>query len=171
MSNRDASLHYGWLPNFSLGEFLEHNRRSIATLPLVLVRSIDSETAVSEMPWVKRQLDRDASWAVTTNPLIVSGDRLLRAARQETIFSGFDEIWVPKDLPVSGPPVEANLVAPRMFDLTLPDEVREWMRTSAWRLGLGDGDGLNYVVSDHELARQLGLPITREGRRARVESQ
>lgn len=155
-------MHYGWLPDFSLGEFLEHNRRSIATLPMVLVSSIDSESAVSEMPWVKRQLDRDACWAVSTNPLIVSGDRLLTAAQQDNIFNGFDEIWVPNELPVSGPPMEANLVAPRMFDVTLPVEVREWMRTSGWRLGLGDGDGLNYVVSDLTLARQLDLPITGE---------
>lgn len=130
-----------------------------------MVSCIDSDSAVSEMRWVRRHLDRDASWAISTDPLVISGDRLVAAAQEDNILNGFDEIWVPENLPVSAPPVEANLVAPRMFDMTLPDEVRDWMQKSGWRLGLGDGDGLNYVVSDPALARQLDLPITdREGR-------
>jgi hypothetical protein len=155
-----ASLYYGWLPDLTLGEFLEHQRRAVARLRLVLLSSIDSDSAVSEMPWVRRHLDRDAAWAISTDPLVISGDRLLAAAQEDNIFNGFDEIWVPKHLPVSAPPVEANLVAPRMFGVSLPDEVRDWMEKSGWRLGLGDGDGLNYVVSDLPLARQLDLPIT-----------
>ncbi len=167
--NTEASLYYGWLPDLTLGELLEHQWRAIARLPLVLVSSIDSDRAVSEMPWVRRHLDRDASWAISTDPLVISGDRLLAAAQEDNIFNGFDEIWVPENLPIAAPPVEANLVAPRMFDMTLPDEVRDWMQKSGWRLGLGDGDGLNYVVSDLPLARQLDLPITdQEGRRANL---
>ena len=141
----------------------------VARLPLVLVSSIDSDRAVSEMPWVRRHLDRDASWAISTDPLVISGDRLLAAAQEDNVLNGFDEIWVPENLPLSAPPEEAYLVAPRMFDMTLPDEVRDWMQKSGWRLGLGDGDGLNYVVSDLPLARQLDLPITdQEGRRANL---
>ena len=163
--NTQASLYYGWLPDLTLGEFLERQWRAVARLPLVLVSSIDSDSAVSEMRWVRRHLDRDAYWAISTDPLVISGDRLLAAAKEDNILNGFDEIWVPENLPIAAPPVEANLVAPRMFDMTLPDEVRDWMQKSGWRLGLGDGDGLNYVVSDLPLARQLDLPITDQERR------
>ena len=162
--NTEASLYYGWLPDLTLGELLEHQWRAIARLPLVLVSSIDSDRAVSEMPWVRRNLDRDASWAISTDPLVISGDRLLAAAQEDNILNGFDEIWVPERVPASPPPSYVSLVAPNVFDV-LPRDIRDWMQKSGWRLGLGDGDGLNYVVSDLPLARQLDLPITDQERR------
>jgi hypothetical protein len=119
------------------------------------------------MPWVQRHLADDPSWAIVTPPLVVSGERLLAAAEENHLFTGFDEIWVPERLPVSPPPEDVVLVAPNVFDVVLPDAVRNWLSQSGYRLGLGDGDGLNYVGTDPALARQLDLPIIGPGRVAR----
>ena len=137
----------------------------------MLVSSIDSDSAVSEMPWVRRHLDRDASWAISTDPLVISGDRLLAAAQEDNIFNGFDEIWVPERVPASPPPSYVSLVAPNVFDV-LPRDIGEWLSQSGYRLGLGDGDGLNYAGTDFALARELDLPITDQERRGgKFESQ
>lgn len=163
----EDKLYYGWLPEWTLGEFLERHSDVVARLPFILVTSIDSHSAVSGMPWVQRHLADDPSWAMVTAPLVVSGERLLAAADENHLFTGFDEIWVPERLPVSTPPEDVVLVAPNVFDVVLPDAVRNWLSQCGYRLGLGDGDGLNYVGTDPTLARQLDLPIIGPGRVAR----
>jgi hypothetical protein len=152
-------IYYGWLPDLTVGEFVDRHSDIVARLPFILVSSIDSESAVSKMPWVQRYLADDPSWAVLNNPLIISGERLLAAAKEKKLFTGFDEIWVPERVPVSPPPSYVSLVAPNVFDV-LPHDIGQWLSQSGYRLGLGDGDGLNYVGTDPALARELDLPFT-----------
>jgi len=85
------STYYGWLPGLTLGEFLDRHSEVVARLPYVAVTSVDSETAVSKMPWVRRHLVDDASWALATEPLVISGKRLLAAAEAHNLFTGFED--------------------------------------------------------------------------------
>lgn len=46
---------------------------------------------------------------------------------------------------------------PGRLDESLPDAVAQWVEESGCRLGLGDGEGLNFVVGDADLGRSLDL--------------
>lgn len=73
------------------------------------------------------------------------------------LFTGFDELWFPTRLSLPLPPDEAFLVAPRALDAECPPAVLAWLEVSTCRLGVGDGQGMNYAVRDLELGRHVGL--------------
>jgi len=63
------------------------------------------------------------------------------------VFFHFDEVWLCDRPPAQAPPAPASIVCPvRLDEEALPRAVAEWMHASGCLAGLGDGDGLNYVV-------------------------
>ena len=53
-----------------------------------------------------------------------------------------------------------SLVAPhRLDEEPLSDQAVHTLLSSGVRLGLGDGDGMNFVATDLDLARRLGLSV------------
>lgn len=147
----------GRLPDNTVREWLDQNAPTIHSLPYVLISSMDSDRHVSLMTWAADRVARDAAWALSTSPLVVSGKSAVDLLDDPSLFTGFDEIWVPSRLPTANPPDEAYLVAPRRLDSEIPAPILEWMRNSECRLGVGDGEGLNYAVADQRLATRLGL--------------
>lgn len=152
----DSGLLAGRLSDMGLGEFVMNHSSVFRSLPYVIVSAVDSETRTAAMPWAQERIGRESSWAKALSPLVISGTDLVDAAR-ESVFNGFDEIWVVPVVSKLLPPDEASLVAPRRLDDGVPDGVASWMRDSGAQLGLGDGDGLNYVARDLGLAIRLGL--------------
>jgi hypothetical protein len=141
-------------------ELITEHRAAFSLLPMVLIASIDSERRVAAMPWAQAKISQDNSWALSTVPLVIAGRSLARLTDTwASLSSGFDEIWVPTDFPVTVPPESAYLVAPRRLDTSLPSEIEDWMPLCRCALGLGDGEGLNFVTSDAELAANLGIPV------------
>jgi len=152
-------LRAGWLPATSLCEFIEQHEDVFGRLTSVLISSVDSDPRVATMPWAQDRIVGDESWAQSQYPLIISGRALLQLCR-DSVFHGFDEIWIPAALPIPVPPGAAYLVSPRRCDGPLiPNEISDWMMESRARLGLGDGEGLNFVSSDRELEEELNLPL------------
>lgn len=145
---RDARLSVrGWL--------LE-NRSAISELPYILISSMDSDREVAAMPWARAR-QQDPAWAISLHPLVLSGQSVIELLSDPELFTGFDELWVPATLPVEQPPGDAYLVGPQQLDSDSPEAIGRWIRASHCRLGVGDGDGMNYVVSDSKLALALGL--------------
>jgi len=60
-------------------------------------------------------------------------------------------------MPVIDPPDDANLVAPRDLNVEVPSAILAWLTLSGCRLGVGDGEEMNYVVRDSDLGSGLGL--------------
>jgi hypothetical protein len=146
----------GRVASLTVRGWLAANMSKIRELPFVLVSSIDSERQVSTMPWVEARRRASPTWAHSLSPLVISGASTIDLLADAKLFTGFDELWIPAELPIAQPPEDAHLVSPRELDAESPTVFR-WLSASQCRLGVGDGYGLNYVRSDPALARHLGL--------------
>jgi hypothetical protein len=165
MTKASLDVRHGFLPDVTIHDFVAQHRESFDVLPFILIASIDSDSAVATMEWARKRIAKDGDWALSTDPLVIAGTSFVQLLKDwTTLSSGFDEIWLPKRLPVPTPPDSAYLVAPRRLDETCPSEVIDWMTTSGCVIGLGDGEGMNYVASNLAFGRQLGLPMG-QGRR------
>ena len=129
----------------------------MARLPYILISSFDSDRRVADMPWAVARGRSDPGWALSTSPLVLSGSSTVDLLGDQRLLTGFDELWVPAQMPVSAPPDDASLVAPRDLDQESPPAVLAWLTLSGCRLGVGDGDGMNYVVRDSDFGSVLGL--------------
>jgi len=153
----DSSVtRVGRLPECSVRAWLEEHQVTVARLPFILISTIDSNRPVADMPWAVAKGRSDPGWALSTSPLVISGSSTVELLDQN-LFTGFDELWVPAQMPVTDPPDDANLVAPRALDVEVPPAVLAWLTLSGCRLGVGDGEGMNYVVRDSDLGSGLGL--------------
>jgi hypothetical protein len=129
----------------------------LTSLPFVMIAVVDSDTDVSAMEWTRTWSQTDSPWSLSDDPLVVSGATLCQLALELELFTGFDEIWVPSSFSTARPPRDASLTAPVQLTDPPPRSLRDWFLLSGWRLGIGDGFGLNFVSSDRELSRALGL--------------
>ena len=102
--------------------------------------------AYNEAAVIERRIENLAGWLVAP-PLFVSGQSLVDLA-DESVFNGFDEIWVPGDGPLPDAAPRLCLSSPPHFVGGAPGEASNVLAGGRWRLGLGDGDGLNFVASD-----------------------
>jgi len=152
-----SEIRVGRLPNCSVRAWLEEHRVSVARLPFIMISTIDSDRRVADMPWAVAKGRSDPGWALSTSPLVISGSSAVDLLEDPNLFTGFDELWVPTQIPVIDPPDDANLVAPRDLDVEVPPSVLAWLTLSGCRLGVGDGEGMNYVVRDSDLGSGLGL--------------
>jgi hypothetical protein len=152
-----TDAHFGRVALLTVRGWLAANASRIGDLPHVLISSMDSERRVSAMPWATaRHLDNPA-WALSLDPLVISGGSAVGLPADDNLLTGFDELWIPTGLPVAQPPHEAHLVAPRELDIESPPAVLAWLEVSHCRLGMGDGYGMNYVVDDPAFGRHFGL--------------
>jgi hypothetical protein len=147
----------GRIEDMSVRKWITKNASKISELPFVLISSIDSQRDLRRIKLLASRFEIEPKWALSIYPLVISGTSTVDLANEDRLFTGFDEIWIPRRLPISNPPSNAYLVAPREIESFLPLEIENWVESSECRLGVGDGDGLNYVVLDDELGRQLQL--------------
>jgi hypothetical protein len=152
-----AEPYAGRVAGLSIRAWIESYAREISTLPYVLISSVDSDREVSAMGWVLSRRAEDPSWAISLDPLVISGVSTVSLLPDRNLWTGFDELWIPVGLPVAAPTLDASLVAPLDLDVESPQKLWAWLDSSAWRLGVGDGYGLNYVVTDSALGHRLGL--------------
>src|SRR5674476_369526 len=110
-----SEIRVGRLPNCSVRAWLEEHQVTVARLPFILISTIDSNRRVVDMPWAVAKGRSDPGWALSTSPLVISGSSTVDLLDQN-LFTGFDELWVPAQMPVTDPPDDANLVAPRALD-------------------------------------------------------
>lgn len=125
----------------------------LAGIPFALVTMVDSSPEVSQMPWAVPFADNAQRSAGPS--LLLAVETLLEIVGEEKVLYGFDEVW----FSVSPDPVRPQpgmLTAPRQL-VESPLSSAEASSAADMLLGLGDGYGLNFVVSDQRLATRLGL--------------
>lgn len=157
MKTEAEDAHVGRVAHLTVRDWLAAHTARIRDLPYVLISSIDSDRQVANMPWAAARRLATPSWALSLSPLVISGASTVDLLADDNLFTGFDELWIPSALPVAQPSYEAWLVAPRELDTEVSAEVLAWLDDSRCRLGVGDGYGMNYAVSDLALGRDLGL--------------
>jgi hypothetical protein len=87
--------------------------------------------------------------------VLLSGKQLVMLVRKYLLLTHFDEVWLFREAPMGPKPEVVSIVAPYNLSEGVPTEVADWMWRSGCVVGLGGGDGLNYVTVDESVARQL----------------
>jgi Iap family predicted aminopeptidase len=87
--------------------------------------------------------------------VLLSGQQTVLLAPKYSLFIHFDEAWLYREAPMEPETRWITIVAPYNLSEEVPTEVVNWIYRSGCIVGLGDGDGLNYVTVDERVARQL----------------
>ena len=153
----DTSLCTGHVPGGTLSAWAQMRAHELRRTPYVLIACIDSERAVSAMPWFARYVETWPTRVLLRDPLVISGPAFVDLAATQQLFTGFDEIWLSERLPRGGPPPAAYITCPRQLDEGAPQAVEDWMADSGVCLGIGDGCGLNFVAAGDEWVRRFQL--------------
>ena len=144
-------LHSGWIADVGLGGVL-------GALPSVvgdgwaLVTVVDSSRGVSDLPSIRIAAAAAGISAIRVGASLALRTDGLRILAEDGFFNGFDEVWLFRGVPAEDKPPGIRLTSDRPLPDLPPAELALWMAASGCRLGLGDGDGLNYVTPDEALA-------------------
>ena len=121
-----------------------------------MITCIDSCTEPSRLKVAETILAALPGARLLDASLIVPGRLLGVVAQQFGLFSGFDELWCSTGRVQSDFPRELTIVAPmNLSSEPLPTVLAEWMITANCQLGLGDGDGLNFVTTEPATVERL----------------
>ncbi|MBY0523640.1 MAG: hypothetical protein K2R98_09575 [Gemmataceae bacterium] len=145
----------GWLDS-SIHDFLDTFPRASATMKYALVTCLDSNLAPGAMLEGSPMLRPIASTArILESGLLLPTNLLLETNTRERLFFGFDEIWFFPNESINPKPASAWLVGPARLDQAKLDGLESWMSENACTMGLGDGEGLNFIVKAHGLVKHM----------------
>jgi hypothetical protein len=158
----NEGFDFGWVAGKSVADMVGGHRDLFRLLPFIVITSIDSASRLGEMVCSELRIAGQSA-PLSEDPVVVSGATLCQLVTERNMFTGFDEIWIVESLPVAAMPKEISLTAPVQLVGPPPSSLILWMQQSGWRLGLGDGYGLNFASSDRNLLRAVGLTPTHLG--------
>jgi hypothetical protein len=148
-------LRGGYKKDSFIADLVEEHPEFVESFPFALVTSLDSSPPTS-LPNVRRALAEHVDeFQEVGSGVLLSGEQLILLARKYLLFTHFDEVWLFREAPMDPKPEGVRIVAPCDLSEEVPPEVADWMWRSGCVVGLGDGDGLNYVTVDERIARQL----------------
>jgi hypothetical protein len=144
----------GWLDS-SIHDFLQILAPS-DNAKFALITCVDSNSDPASMrsksPELK-SLGRNIEIVGTS--LLMPANVLLQASIESQIFFGFDEIWFFPTRDIQPKPASASIVGPARLTQARLRKIGKWMADNTCALGLGGGDGLNFVVPARGLPRFL----------------
>ena len=154
--SRSDFLHAGHKKDLFIADLVSERPEFIESFPFALITSLDSSPP-SSLTNVGRALAKHVDeFRQVGSGVLLSGQQLVLLARKYLLFTHFDEVWLFREAPTMGPkPEGVRIVAPCDFGEGVPPEVADWMWRSGCVVGMGDGEGLNYITVDEGLARQL----------------
>ena len=154
--SRSDFLHSGHKKDLFIADLVSERPQFIESFPFALITSLDSSPPTS-LTNVRRALAEHVDeFRQVGSGVLLSGQQTLLLARGYLLFTHFDEVWLFDEAPTMGPkPEGVRIVAPCDLGEGVPTEVADWMWRSGCVVGLGDGEGLNYVTVDERVACQL----------------
>jgi hypothetical protein len=155
MIRRESNLMFGWLDS-SLAIISRERPEIFEACDVIVVTVLDSDTRVSETTTAKHIVSEWPQCKLWGKSLIIPGRDLVAVAGSVPLFTGFAEVWCFDKLPLKPKPERVSILPPLNLDEDmLPAIVKEWMFSSACRLGAADGIGLNCVTSDPAIGEVL----------------
>jgi len=153
--SRSDFLHAGHKEDLFIADLVSERPEFIESFPFALITSLDSSPPTS-LTNVRRALNEhvDEFWEVGSG-ILLSGQQTISLAREYLLFTHFDEVWLFREPPMDPKPKGVSIVAPCDLSEDVPTEVADWIQRSGCVVGLGDGEGLNYVTVDEGIARWL----------------
>jgi hypothetical protein len=152
---RQGFLHGGHKKDSFIADLVSERLEFIESFPFVLITSLDSSPPTSLTNVQRALAEYVDEFQEVGSGILLSGRQTLLLARRYHLFTHFDEVWLFREAPMEPKPERVSIVAPYDLSEEVPSEVADWMWRSGCVVGLGDGEGLNYVTVDEGLARQL----------------
>src|SRR6266511_1765550 len=145
----------GWLDS-SIHDFLAVFPPRSASAKYALITCLDSNPEPRSLLDRSPELKALAPDATTIGKGVLLPTRLLLQADSETqIFFGFDEVWFFPTDDIQPKPELARLVGPARIDEKRVGKLARWMTENSCSLAMGDGEGLNFLVTARGLVRYL----------------
>jgi hypothetical protein len=144
----------GWLDS-SIHDFLDVLPSGDST-KYALITCIDSNLDPASLRNSSPELKSIASKTeVVGKGLLLPTKLLLEADSTKRILFGFDELWFFPEKSVRPKPPSVCLVGPARLNRARLGKVGKWMAENSCSLGLGGGEGLNFVVRAQGLVKVL----------------
>ena len=145
----------GWLDS-TLHDFLEVLSPGAASTKYALVTCLDSNPTPASLRTKSPELKSIANkLQVLGSGLLVPTELLLETDARSQIFFGFDEVWFFPSKNIQPKPTSVSLVGPARLNQARLNRIGKWMANNSCSLGIGGGEGLNFVVRAHGLVRFL----------------
>jgi hypothetical protein len=150
----------GWLDS-SVHDFLEVLSPRAQSTKYALVTCLDSNSKPASLldrsPELKAHAD---AFETVGSGLLIPTAKLIEIEGDQRILFGFDELWFFRHRDIEPKPNSASIVGPARLDKARLAKLGKWIKASECTMGLGGGEGLNFVVRAHGLARTiLGFSI------------
>lgn len=145
----------GWLDS-TVRDFLKVLPPDSESTRYALITRLDSNPDVASLRRTSPELKSVAPRAkVLGNGLLLPTRLLLADEVRAALFFGFDEVWFFPDADVAPKPASGSLVGPARITEARLERLGRWMSDNGCALGLGDGEGLNFVVKARGLVKYL----------------
>jgi hypothetical protein len=150
---RSGFLWSGFRKDLFIADVVTERPQFIESFSFALVTSLDSSPPTSLTNVRRALIEYVDEFREVGSGILLSGRQTVLLARKYLLFTHFDEVWLFHEAPIEPKPERASIVAPYDLSEEVPSEVADWMWRSGCVVGLGDGEGLNYVTVDERVAR------------------
>lgn len=145
----------GWLDT-TIRDFLDMLSPADASSKFALITCLDSNPNPAALRDKSPELRTIAGKAqILGTGLLVPTRLLLEANSRSPLFFGFDEVWFFPSKAITAKPASASIVGPGRLNQGNLKALGKWMSQNNCAMGLGGGDGLNFVVRAHGLVKFL----------------
>lgn len=143
---------FGTVEDGSVDAWIRENAHILPSIRTLLITSLDSEPDVARLKSIEGRFG-SAIELSGHEALKCSGTEIVQMSVEESLFSGFDELWIPdSEYDAASWTIRESLVGPTTLT-EAPQDLMEQMIRSHIHAGIGDGTGLNFVW-DRELLTQ-----------------
>ena len=154
-------LRAGYKKDLFVADLVEECPEFLGSFPFALITSLDSSPPTSLANVLRALAEHVGEFREVGSGVLLSGRQTVLLARKYLLFTHFDEVWLFREAPTMGPkPEGVRIVAPCDLGEGVPPEVADWMWRSGCVVGMGDGEGLNYVAVDERVGRQLSAYVS-----------
>ncbi len=171
----NANYYYGWVDS-GIPDILDILQDDLPRNSYMMITELDSTRELAD-GFVYKKLAKNAGLQVAniSRAIYLPVQNILDLLDSfDNLFNGFDEVWFFSSLNLFVPPDPITIVAPSRLWTPDIDEIETnelwrkeahcyrdvspiiaWMRKSRCYLGLGDGEGLNYITDRKDLAQKI----------------
>jgi hypothetical protein len=147
----------GWLP-LSVWEVVNSHTKIISRFAFCIISSIDSSKDMHDIKQANEIVQTHDDCVFFETGLLVPSALLPTLNKEFSLFHHFDELWFFDTHPRANLSRKPPIVAPVNLGADdTPKHLIPWMSESRCKLGIGDGDWLNFITSEMDTARLLQL--------------
>jgi hypothetical protein len=145
----------GWLDS-TVHDFLSELSPSDPTTKYALITCLDSNPNPAALRDKSPELRTIAPKPTVVGAgLLIPVKQLLQTISQSQLFFGFDELWFFPSKSIAPKPPSVYLVGPGRIDRLRLRQLGKWMSDNNCSIGLGGGEGLNFVAPAQGIAKTL----------------